>query len=272
MRQTSTPVLRYLYSGPGHELQTVPVGHQAEGGEVRCHVLLNRFRGSPGTFCACGHVRLSHKESCAQTCVTHTLTPVIQTSHNSSCNMFLLRDKIKTEMLHLYFVTQQSVVVILLRREWLRQKFLLTVLSSWLREFPLFSEVCGGIPLFPLLLHFCGFQWPVILSHQPSLDTEKTPNQAVNPPGQQRPHPDLPGHAPAKPCRPLLLCCLSRPLQQIPPALCLCGGLCVCCCSLGWDTLLVASEKWGRAGRISVAHMWSACMRLCVCLFARYAS
>lgn len=57
------PELRNLYLGPGHELQTVSVGHQAEGSEVRCHVFLNRFRGSPGSFCASGNRRLSHKES-----------------------------------------------------------------------------------------------------------------------------------------------------------------------------------------------------------------
>lgn len=102
--EISTPVLRYLYTGPGHELQTVSVGHQAEGGEVRCHVLLSRFRGSPGTFSACGYKRLSHKESSsAHRHVLHTDPcnadlPQQQLQHISDVTGFLLRDKIKTEM------------------------------------------------------------------------------------------------------------------------------------------------------------------------------
>lgn len=56
------PDLRNLLMDPGHELQTASAGHQAKGSEVRCHVL-SRFRGSPGTFCASGRWRLSHKES-----------------------------------------------------------------------------------------------------------------------------------------------------------------------------------------------------------------
>lgn len=56
------PDPRRLHTGPGHELQTASVGRQAQGSEVRCHVL-SRFTGSPGTFCASGHGRLSHKES-----------------------------------------------------------------------------------------------------------------------------------------------------------------------------------------------------------------
>lgn len=39
--------------GPGRELRAV--SHQAGGGEVRGHVLLNRLRESPGTFGAPGH-------------------------------------------------------------------------------------------------------------------------------------------------------------------------------------------------------------------------
>lgn len=61
--------------------------------------------------------------------------------------------------------------------------FMLTVL--WLRDTPLSSKVCGGIPLFPLL-HVCGFQWPIGLSHQPSLDTKKNPQPSWKPPQANR--------------------------------------------------------------------------------------
>lgn len=109
--EISTPVLRYLYTGPGYELQTVSVGHQAKGSEVRGHVLLNRFRGSPLPLdIGCCHTKKAH----LRTDVCYTLTPVMQTSHNSSCNIFLtvqdslLRDKIKTERCHSTSLTWQQ--------------------------------------------------------------------------------------------------------------------------------------------------------------------
>lgn len=74
-------------------------------------------------------------------------------------------------------------------------------------------------PLFPPF-HFCGFQQPVVLSHQPHLFAKKTPTK-LYPPGQQRPHPDLPGHAPAKPCGLLQLGCsgLFPPAADSPSVL-----------------------------------------------------
>lgn len=131
--------------GPGHELQTVSVGHQAYGGKVRCHVLLNRFRGSPGTFCASGHRGLSHKESSSvHRHVLHTDPcnadlPQYQLQHISDSKRpwltFWLKpsflwDKTKSERCNRVTPNQAAeiLVVILLHWEWLSEKFLLTVL------------------------------------------------------------------------------------------------------------------------------------------------
>lgn len=73
-----------------------------------------------------------------------------------------------------------------------------------------------------------------------------------------------------KPGRLPLLLCSPRPLQRIPSALCLSGG--PASSSLSSDTSLVASEKWGEAGGIGVAHIWSTRMSLCVFLFAQCTS
>lgn len=131
-----------------------------------------------------------------------------------------------------------------------------------------FWEVCGGIPLFPRL-HFCGLQKPVILSHQLIEDTEKTPNQAVNPPGAEEASNEP---APTCTCQALplaaaLLLALS-PAADSPGVLPLRRSLRLLLPRTVSDTSLVASEKWGRAGRdqrgIHVVGVHeSACVSVC---------
>lgn len=122
------------------------------------------------------HTKKAHL--CTDIC--YTLTPVMQTSHNGSCNIFLTVKDLDSpfDWSRAFSETKQKqrcnrvtspnqateILVILWHWEWLSEKFLLTVFKSRLHEVPLFNKVCGGIPLFPLF-HFCGLQWPVILSH-----------------------------------------------------------------------------------------------------------
>lgn len=140
------------------------------------------------------HTQKAHL--CTDMC--YTLTPVMQTSHNSSCNIVLtvrdldwpfdrsfLRNRTKTEVQ--WGVPKSSIkdcTCHLIAQGVVEGKvFVDSVLIIWI------STLKPGVWWNPFVssvsfLFHCGFQWPVTLSHQPSLDTKKTPNQAVNPPGQ----------------------------------------------------------------------------------------
>lgn len=158
------------------------------------------------------------------------LTPVIQTSHDSSLHYFSdsKRPRLNFDQSRVQTKTGgkapgEQVAELFLRSEPCREMFY----RNLRREFPRFGGLRGG-SLLLLLFHFCGFQWPIILSHPASFGCRETPHHAEPPPpGQQRPHLGLPGQAPAKPCGLLRLGGSSPPLQQIPPAFCL-------CCCLTW--------------------------------------
>lgn len=92
------------------------------------------------------------------------------------------------------------------------------------------------------------------ISVELSLDTEKTPSQAITlPKASWGPHTDLPGHAPAKTCS---LAACSHRLQQIPPA------LCVSCSFIRLRR--VARGSWEARQRRTRGLRESACVSVCV--------
>lgn len=125
--ESNTPeLLRFVLIGPGHELLWT---HRANGNEVKCHVVFNKFRRSPGTFRVPGYRQLSHTEPCNADLPRHSTSRLFYSGWACSETKQELKCAIKT-CLAPKFPPQaaETAVVTLLHWEWLSQKFLLTVL------------------------------------------------------------------------------------------------------------------------------------------------